>query len=130
MVLRRFIIAILACVSSAVAQQPYQNASAPIDERVRDLLGRMTLEEKVAQMGSTWQDLANGQDPKTYVFDANGNVDDAKAREYLKGGLGQFSRPNQAKPAQMAEITNRLQKITIDNTRLHIPLMFHDECLH
>ena len=45
-------------------------ASAPpqtIDERVKDLLGRMTLEEKIAQMGSTWQDLSNGQDPLTYT---------------------------------------------------------------
>jgi Beta-glucosidase-related glycosidases len=122
--------AVAGAPGSNIATAPYRDAKLPVERRVDDLLGRMTLEEKVAQMGSTWQDLANGQDPKTYVFDMNGNVDEAKAREFLKGGLGQFSRPNQGKPAQMAEVTNRLQKIAIESTRLHIPLMFHDECLH
>jgi beta-glucosidase len=132
MSVRRVVVVLILLSVCAGAQQrmPYQDPSAAIDARVRDLLSRMTLEEKVAQMGSTWQDLANGQDPNTYVFDTAGNVDEAKAREFLKGGLGQFSRPNQGKPGQMAEVTNRLQKITIESTRLHIPLMFHDECLH
>jgi len=130
--LRRVVLALILGTACAVAQQsqlPYQNPSEPIEDRVKDLLGRMTLEEKVAQMGSTWQDLGNGQDPLTYVFDTNGNVDETKARDYLKGGLGQFSRPRRP-PAQMAEVTNRLQKIAIESTRLHIPLVFHDECLH
>jgi beta-glucosidase len=131
---RRVLLLLLLSTVGAVGQQTeqsYQNPATPIEARVKDLLSRMTLEEKVAQMGSTWQNLANGQDPATYVFDTNGNVDEAKAREFLKGGLGQFSRPSEGrKPAQMADVTNRLQKIAIENTRLHIPLMFHDECLH
>src|SRR5512133_1502710 len=131
---RRVLLLLLLSTVGAVGQQteqPYRNPATPMEARVKDLVGRMTLEEKVAQMRSTWQNLANGQDPATYVFDTNGNVDEAKAREFLKGGLGQFSRPSEGrKPAQMADVTNRLQKIAIENTRLHIPLMFHDECLH
>lgn len=119
---------------STVAQQaplPYQNSSAAIDVRVRDLLERMTLEEKAAQMGSTWQNLLNMPDPAAYIFGPDGQLDEAKAKALLKDGLGQVARPSEHRnPAQMADLTNRLQKIAVDGTRLHIPLMFHDECLH
>lgn len=128
------VLAVVVTAVMALGQQaamPYQDRNTPIDSRVRDLLGRMTLEEKVAQLGSTWQNLQNGATPETYIFDANGNVIDAKARELLKGGLGQISRPSEKRgPLQMAEVTNALQKIAIESTRLHIPVMFHDECLH
>ena len=40
---------------AASAQQPYQNASLPTEQRVDDLLSRMTLEEKVAQLQTVWQ---------------------------------------------------------------------------
>ena len=135
MLLRRVVFVIILSLFTlcAAAQQrlPYQDSSAPIDARVRDLLGRMTLEEKVAQMGSTWQNLGNGADPATYVWTPDGQVNEAHARQLLQGGLGQIARPSEGHaPAQMADVTNRLQKIAIDSTRLHIPVMFHDECLH
>ena len=41
---------LFACSSSAADQSPYRNATLPITQRVEDLLGRMTLEEKVGQM--------------------------------------------------------------------------------
>ena len=134
MLARRFLFAFLLGACCAAAQQtplPYQNASAPIEERVQDLLGRMTLEEKAAQLGSTWQNLSAGLDPASYYFDADGQLDEAKARQVLKHGLGQVARPSEHRnAAQMAELTNRLQKIAVEGTRLHIPLIFHDECLH
>src|SRR3954471_19137728 len=48
----------------AVAQQPpYRDPKLPVEQRVADLLSRMTLEEKAAQLGSTWQNLGILSDP-------------------------------------------------------------------
>ncbi|HYV74668.1 MAG TPA: glycoside hydrolase family 3 N-terminal domain-containing protein [Candidatus Binatia bacterium] len=127
---------------TAVTQQStplYKSPSAPIDERVKDLMGRMTLEEKAAQLQSTWQNRTSSMPPSQFFMDANGKLDVAKAKEILKNGLGQLSRPsealagvnhNPAPPEAMAEFTNQLQKIMLEDTHLGIPLMFHEECLH
>lgn len=108
----------------------YKNASLPSERRVKDLLGRMTLEEKAAQMLCIWQ-----KKPET-MTDAEGNFDLVKAKKSFrdKRGLGQVGRPSDAgggrNPRQMAELTNAIQKFFIENTRLGIPVIFHEECLH
>ena len=136
MSLRRFavlLIDILIAISPCLAQQsaPYKNSALPIDARVKDLLKRMTLEEKVAQLESTWQNHGQDLAPEDYFVDEKGVLDEAKAKQLLKNGLGQVSRPSEGRgPAEMADFTNRLQHIAIENTRLGIPLMFHEECLH
>ena len=109
---------------------PYRNSSLSPEKRVKDLLSRMTLEEKAAQMLCIWQ-----QKPKT-MTDENGNFDLAKAKEAFKDrrGLGQVGRPSDAGkglgPRQMAETTNAIQKFFLENSRLGIPVVFHEECLH
>ncbi len=70
------------------ANAPYRNASLPIEQRVADLLSRMTLDEKVAQLLAIWDSKADIQDPKTTAFDA------AKARSKFPNGIGQYSRPS------------------------------------
>lgn len=46
-----FIIGLIACAGQAIAQQPlYKQATAPVEDRVKDLVGRMTVEEKVGQL--------------------------------------------------------------------------------
>jgi beta-glucosidase len=108
----------------------YKNASLPSARRVKDLLSRMTLEEKAAQMLCIWQ-----QKSETLV-DADGNFDQAKAKKAFRDrrGLGQVGRPSDAgggKTARgMAELTNAIQKFFLENSRLGIPVMFHEECLH
>ena len=108
----------------------YRNASLPSERRVKDLLGRMTLEEKAAQMLCIWQ-----KKPET-MTDAAGNFDLAKAKKSFRDrrGLGQVGRPSDAgggrNPRQMAELTNAIQKFFLENTRLGIPVIFHEECLH
>jgi beta-glucosidase len=119
---------------------PYKNSKLAVDERVKDLLGRMTLAEKVAQLQSTWQNYGQHLPADAYFVDANGKLDVAKAKAALKNGLGEFSRPSEAVagaehsqhagPAAMAEFTNQLQKLMMEDTRLGIPLIFHEECLH
>ena len=109
---------------------PYRNPALPPEKRVKDLLSRMTLEEKAAQMLCIWQ-----QKPKTLV-DADGNFDLAKAKQFFKDGhgLGQVGRPSDAgkglNARKMAETTNAIQKFFIENSRLGIPVVFHEECLH
>src|SRR5215471_20447032 len=65
------LIAMLAPLACGAQQPPYKDARAAIRDRVEDLVGRMTLEEKVAQLLSVW--LA-----KTEVFDSELRFDPAK----------------------------------------------------
>lgn len=137
MSLRRFAVvfvhslfAVLPCLAQQSAP-PYKNSASLIDARVKDLLKRMTLEEKVAQLESTWQNHGQNLAPEDYFVDEKGVLDEAKAKQLLQNGLGQVSRPGEGHgPAEMAEFTNRLQHIALENSRLGIPLMFHEECLH
>ncbi len=109
---------------------PYKNPALPVAKRVNDLLSRMTLGEKAAQMMCVWQ-----QKSETLV-DGDGNFDLKKARAAFKQGhgLGQVGRPSDTgkgkNAREMAELTNAIQKFFLQNSRLGIPVMFHEECLH
>ncbi|HEX4793269.1 MAG TPA: glycoside hydrolase family 3 N-terminal domain-containing protein [Humisphaera sp.] len=108
----------------------YKDASQPADKRVKDLLARMTLEEKAAQMMCVWQQKAQT------LVDAQGNFDLEKAKTAFKDGhgIGQVGRPSDAgggrDARQTAELTNAIQKFFLENSRLGIPVIFHEECLH
>jgi len=112
------------------AAPAYRNPALSAEKRMKDLLSRMTLEEKAAQMLCVWQ-----QKPQT-LLDAEGKLDLGKAKKSFKDGhgLGQVGRPSDAgnglTARQMAETTNAIQKFFIENTRLGIPVIFHEECLH
>ena len=133
------VLALFLTTFAQTSTPPYKNASLPVDERVKDLLGRMTLEEKVAQMESTWQNRGYSQPEAAYFFATDGKLEPAKAKAMLKNGLGEFSRPSEAvaganhlpaTPEAMANVTNQVQKLMLEDTRLGIPLIFHEECLH
>ncbi len=110
---------------------PYLDASLPVEQRVADLLSRMTLEEKVAQLQGKWENSASRDDPSAWFVDNKGNFLPDRAAVVLKQGMGQISRPSENRgPRQMAEFTNTIQKWVKENTRLGIPILFHDECLH
>ncbi len=116
--------------SQTAAAAPYRNPALAAEKRVKDLLSRMTLEEKAAQMLCIWQ-----KKPQTLV-DADGNFDFAKAKQAFKDGHGpgQVGRPSDAggglNARKMAETTNAIQKFFIEHSRLGIPVLFHEECLH
>jgi beta-glucosidase len=110
---------------------PYQDPKLPVEQRVTDLLKRMTLEEKIAQLEGSWQNRDNVKDPKALFVDEKGNFLPAQASVLLKNGLGEMSRPSEKRgPREMADFTNTLQKWMKENTRLGIPILFHEECLH
>ncbi len=108
----------------------YRNADLSSEKRAKDLLAQMTLEEKAAQMMCVWQQKASA------LLDANGNFDPAKAKQAFAAGhgLGQVGRPSDAGKGKnargMAELTNAIQRFFIENSRLGIPVIFHEECLH
>jgi beta-glucosidase len=119
-----------AAVTARKAAPVYKDARQPSARRVRDLLSRMTVEEKAAQMMCIWQKKAET------LVDRDGNFDFQKAKKSFRDGrgLGQVGRPSDAgggKNARaMAELTNAIQKFFLENSRLGIPVMFHEECLH
>ncbi len=106
----------------------YKNTQLPVEERVSDLLKRMTLKEKVAQMQCVWNDKAS------MLLDSTGHFDIDKAKKNFANGLGQVGRPSDTQggldPFQTAQLTNSIQKYFIEETRLGIPVFYHEECLH
>jgi beta-glucosidase len=121
--------------AAQLAAPLYKDPKAPIERRVEDLLGRMTLEEKVAQMMSVW-------DAKSELFDAKLELDPAKLAKKFPMGMGQFARPSDATgptsprvlPGRDVQgtirLVNGLQRYAMTRTRLGIPIMFHEEGLH
>ncbi|MCE5185246.1 MAG: glycoside hydrolase family 3 C-terminal domain-containing protein [Planctomycetaceae bacterium] len=106
----------------------YLNPVLPANQRVKDLLSRMTLQEKVAQMCCVWQGK------KDTLLDDGGSLDTAKADKNHKQGLGQVGRLSDAAggldPRRTAETANALQKYFLKQSRLGIPIIIHEEALH
>ncbi|MCE5249784.1 glycoside hydrolase family 3 C-terminal domain-containing protein [bacterium] len=122
-----------ACAQTAGEKPLYLDAARSIDERVEDLLSRMTLEEKIGQMNM----------PCVYVDelgkDINGKMEGCKKfaeGTYIDGigpGGGFFTLPNtmlHEGSRQQAEFINELQKIATEKTRLRIPLLMTEEGTH
>ena len=116
--------------TSSSEQPLYKYKEADIDARADDLLARMTVEEKVAQLLGIWDVKKNIRDPQGLFF-----KDSLKSR--LPHGIGQIARPNEDSaywhyrtPENTAEYVNAMQKYLIEETRLGIPAIMHLECLH
>jgi beta-glucosidase len=133
--MRRYVVLALPLVllGAASSDRPlYRDPSQPVERRVADLLGRMTLEEKVAQMVGLWKG-------KERITDDDGTFSPAKAAEVLGNGIGQLSRPSELRdkptkivlgPRENAVFVNAVQKWLVESTRLGIPALTHEEALH
>jgi beta-glucosidase len=109
---------------SGQAKEAYRNPKLSVERRVDDLLARMTLEEKVGQMLCMWN-------ARRKVTDANGHFDPAKGPTWFKVGIGRIERASEGHGAWAeAEFTNAIQRWVKENTRLGIPVIFHEEALH
>ena len=111
---------------------PYKDPQFSIAVRVSDLLGRMTLAEKIAQMCSYWLILSpdGNHRIRTDAFAQAATTDDLK--EKLKLGLGQITRPlgtHPVDPKEGVRALNALQEFLMKETRLGIPAISHEECL-
>jgi beta-glucosidase len=110
---------------------PYRDPKLPVEQRVADLLVRMTLDEKIAQLQGAWENKQFFSDPQAMFVDEKGAFLPERAAALIKNGLGEVSRPSENRdPRAMVEFTNTVQKWMKENTRLGIPILFHDECLH
>jgi len=115
-----------------MATYPYKDPQLSIAQRVSDLLERMTMPEKIAQMYSQWLILsADGNHRiRTDPFCQTATTDDIK--EMLRQGIGQITRPlgtHPVEPREGVRALNALQKFLVEETRLGIPAMSHEECL-
>ena len=88
---------------------PYQKESIPVPQRVKDLLSRMTLEEKIAELNLI-----------PYY-----TKDDSICRSLIRAGkVGAFLKANGAK------LNRSLQEEALKHSRLGIPLVFHEDVIH
>ena len=129
--------------SAAQLQMPvYKDARQPVDKRVDDLIGRMTLDEKVAQLETVWEGKAKLQT-------VAGNFSPDLASKNFPNGIGGFARPSDYRGVtqsngaagangeavnrdarQTAEYVNAAQHWAVEHTRLGIPILMHEESLH
>jgi beta-glucosidase len=126
------------CSSAATARDvpTYKDPSAPVEQRVEDLLGRMTLEEKIAQITTIWN-------RKREIYTPTNDFDPAKAHRVFPAGIGHIARPSDLRGAgddpltkpfrdarQTVTLVNAIQHYAVKETRLGIPVLFHEEGLH
>jgi len=137
------VLAAPAQAQTAQAGKPlYKDAGQSVDARVDDLLARMTLEEKVAQLVAIWL-------KKDAIQTPSGDFDPVKASASFPNGLGMISRPSDRKgvatgtvnagadaaganrnAVDTATYINAAQKWAVEKTRLGIPMIMHEEALH
>lgn len=110
---------------------PWRDPSRPVPERVADLLARMTLEEKLAQLSSVWMGASGDGDgvaPRQDEFsDEQPTLD-----ELIKDGLGQLTRVFGTRPVEPAAgmlALAALQEKIVAASRFGIPAVAHEECL-
>jgi beta-glucosidase len=111
----------------------YRKASAGTDDRVADLLARMTIEEKAAQLTSVWLHIDPDKGevaPSNFGGGIFGSPADVDA--LLAIGVGQITRPLGSQPIDPVggvNAVNDLQRRLVEHTRLGVPAICHEECL-
>jgi beta-glucosidase len=102
----------------------YKNPNLSNEERVNDLVARMTLEEKVAQLLCTTD--------KGKIWDSTYKFSEVKASMFMKNGWGQigFGAGDPLSTKELAIFINQIQKFLIEKTRLGIPAFIHGEAVH
>ncbi|HEX8263313.1 MAG TPA: glycoside hydrolase family 3 protein, partial [Allosphingosinicella sp.] len=132
----------LPAAAQGAQQRPlYKDPAQPVDRRVEDLIARMTLEEKAAQLVTVWEHKGKIQTPEG-AFSAE------KASQAFPNGLGQIARPSDKRGVTVsnaaagaaaganreardtADYVNAAQRWAVERTRLGIPILMHEEALH
>lgn len=99
---------------------PYLDPTRTIDERVDDLLSRMTTAERLAQLGSVW----------VFQIVERGKLATESARRLMGEGMGQITRVSGASDMgsrDAARVANEIQRFLVEETRLGIPAIIHEE---
>ncbi|MFF0143393.1 beta-glucosidase [Streptomyces sp. NPDC005227] len=115
---------------SGAPVRPWSDPLMPVGERVASLLAVMTLEEKLAQLGSVWpgvDSVIGDVAPMQGVLAQDVDFEAATAE-----GIGHLTRPFGTKPVEPSQGAEQLaarQRDLTRRTRLGIPALAHDECL-
>src|SRR5450432_407344 len=109
-------------VTNAQTNYPYKNPHLPVEQRVKDLVSRMTMLEKIKQLDMYWgYQVADMNGHEASAFDLS------KTQKSLsKEGVGSV---HDFYPLS-ADITNKIQQYAMEHTRLGIPVLFIEEGLH
>ena len=113
------------------ATEIWRDPARPVPERVADLLGRMTLEEKIAQLGSVWMGASGDGDGVAPMQD---EFSDGRPplEELIRHGIGQLTRVFGTRPVPPAtgmRALAALQARVVAASRFGIPAVAHEECL-
>jgi len=102
-------------------------------DRARELLAKMNIKEKAAQLYSVWVELEeNGDFRFRGVHDGFIKGSDSDAKQAVRNGIGQLTRTLGTRPIDARKAVrglNLVQKFLIEKTRLGIPAISHEECL-
>src|SRR5882724_3024965 len=101
---------------------PYQNPALPVEQRVKDLISRMTMDEKIMQLDMFW-----GKE----ITDMKGHEATSFSEEKTKQVIGTtgIGSVHDLYPLN-SSIVNSIQKYALEKTRLGIPVLFIEEGLH
>ncbi len=94
------------------------------DKKISEMLSKMSLDEKIAQLGSVWVHE---------LFNEDGELSHKKMEELLSNGIGQITRVGGSSglpPDKSVKVSNEIQKFLVEKTRLGIPAIVHEECLN
>ena len=117
-----FLITLFSSTVRAQNTMPYKNAALSIDQRAKDLLQRMTIDEKAGQLMAVWD---NTPDRFNEAFFSNTE----KANRVFANGVNSV-QPYFADIRETVATRNRIQKYLAEKTRLGIPALFVDEGQH
>jgi len=102
-----------------------------IEQRINEILARMTLREKIHQLSSLapW---VSGRTWSEILLDRKGTFSPAKAKRFIsKHGIGELTcLVHNLKPRHAARVISAIQRFVKKHTRLGIPVLIHDEALH
>jgi beta-xylosidase len=116
---------------AARSAETWRDPGRPVDERVADLLARMTLEEKVGQLYAVW--IGSSTSEGDFAPHQHELADESMDWKALIGsGLGQLTRPYGTAPVAPragAETLARMQAEIVAGNRFGIPAVAHEECL-
>lgn len=113
-------------------QAPYKNPKLSVEERTKDLLARMTLEEKIGQMTQIATTEINSVDAKSSKEERFQPYLSAKKADSLirKHHIGSFLAAFAVPPAQWYNFSNELQQVNMKASRLGIPIIYGNDHVH
>ena len=105
------------------AAPPYRDPGLSTSDRVSDLVARMTPDEKIAQLSAVWAFEVVGES----------DLDLDRLRALAGHGIGEITRlagSTNLRPLEVARAANEIQRFLVEQTRLGIPAIIHEESLH